>query len=249
MKRQDPVLALKKRFLPWLKDLIYTPRARLSVLLGLTALFATLYWEHGLDAYTPTASVVKAYTNFIVSIDSGIEVIALQKLSNPVMDYFFTYFYLFAEFISVLTFFLLIEHRKWNSTIRMCLCALLALVPAIIAPFFFPVASPRFAVIGVISIRNEVLPSSESMIPSGFLYASFPSLHVVDATYCLLCVASSKIKKAFVYLWEAILLLVAFSVIFLGEHYMVDVLSGLAIGATIWMIAGKLQHTYLLFSD
>ena len=226
----------------WLRELISNPRARLTVLLGSISGTSFLFWKHILDGYTPSKLFIDIYTGFIVSIDSGIEIVVLQKFASPIANYFFTYFYLFASFIPVLTLALFISRRGWNDAIRICLCSLLAYILAFIMPYLFPVAPPRFAVSGVLSIRNEVLPQSEGLIPSGFLYAAFPSLHMIGATYSLLCANSFKMRRAYFYLWGALLFLTAFSTLFLGEHYLVDVFAGLVVGAALWMVAGALQR-------
>ncbi len=237
---KDLRLRLKEWSSLLVNDLRYDPQAKRSVFLGIVAGIATWFWTIILNLYT--LDPAKTYTSFINSIDSGIEVITLQKLSNPATDYFFTYFYLFAGFIVIFTLSALIISRRWKDVGRLSLCSILILVPAFIAPLFFPVAPPKLVVRNVISIKDKILPSSESLIPLGFRYASFPSLHVVGATFSLLCIYSSKMGKSYVYSWIVILFLTSLSTIFLGEHYLVDVIAGFFVGVAIWMIAGKLQR-------
>jgi membrane-associated phospholipid phosphatase len=162
---------------------------------------------------------------------------------TPVLDYLGAVFYSL-HFIAPIVFaFMLWKHRPkdyWRYTLAFAICTYSALITFLI----YPVAPPWFGVQATRILfqvdRNLGLPIYRTIFdyiqPNPF--AAFPSLH---ATYpWLISLYAFKIgkKKAL-----PILLLplgVWFSAVYLGEHYVVDIIGGVAYATIAFFVVEKL---------
>jgi len=100
---------------------------------------------------------------------------------------------------------------------------------AMLTWWLFPVAPPRMAVEGVRGIRESILGITETFNP--YPWGAFPSLHVANSVSAVLFVRPYGRKVLSV--WLAMLLLLAFSTLYLGEHYWQDLAAG-----TLYSLAG-----------
>jgi undecaprenyl-diphosphatase len=81
-----------------------------------------------------------------------------------------------------------------------------------------------FDALGILNLVNE----SDSSFPSGHAAAVFSTVYILDREF-------PKIK----WFWIGIAILVSFSRIYLGVHYLTDVVVGALIGYTISLIVVK----------
>ncbi len=164
-----------------------------------------------------------------------------QTIRSPILDYAGGFFYLIYFFVPIaFAFFLWREAPKhyWNYTIALGICAYTGLITFL----FYPVAPPWIQIPSVTRILTGSLDANlgipvyrslfESLSPN--LYAAFPSMH--SALPWLVFLFAFKTWK-----WKTIPLLIIpvgtwFSAVYLGEHYILDVLAGIAY-ATLSFIA------------
>jgi membrane-associated phospholipid phosphatase len=166
--------------------------------------------------------------------DGSIPTIVLQQLVRlPALDYMGAFFYSLHFFApTVFAFFLWRQSPKnyWKYTIALGICTYSALVTFLI----YPVAPPWYAVNGVTRILTSSVDQSlglpvyktlfDFLSPNQF--AAFPSMH--SALPWLISLFALKIGK-----FKALPILILpfgvwFSAVYLGEHYVVDVLGGIA---------------------
>lgn len=69
--------------------------------------------------------------------------------------------------------------------------------------------------------------------------ASMPSIHVAAVALVACAVWSSRTRRAFAFLAGLYWLLMAVAVVYLGEHYVLDVLAGSAVAVGSWWAAGR----------
>lgn len=94
----------------------------------------------------------------------------------------------------------------------------------------YPVAPPIRYNSGVVRIRQNYMPWSDTLI--GMKYNAFPSGHIMYLTCGLYIGMREKIKK--LELWYLInLILTSFVVLYLGEHYIHDLVSGFIVALSI----------------
>jgi membrane-associated phospholipid phosphatase len=173
-----------------------------------------------------------------------IPTLSLQQFyRTPFLDYFGALFYSL-HFIAptVFAFILWRYHPKdyWNYSLAFAICTYSALVTFLV----YPVAPPWF---GVNATRILFQVDSNLGVPVYHTifdyiqpnpFAAFPSLH---ATYPLLIsLYALKIwkRKALPVLLFPIF--VWFSAVYLGEHYVVDVIGGIAYATLAFLLAEKL---------
>jgi membrane-associated phospholipid phosphatase len=175
----------------------------------------------------------------------SIPTVMLQQLYRmPVLDYMGAFFYSIHFFApTIFAFFL------WRTSPRDYSKYTIALViltySALITFLVYPVAPPWYGVHGVTRILFDVDKSLgvpvyrtvyDFIEPNQF--AAFPSLH--SALPWLITLFALKIGKA-----KALPILIFpfgvwFSAVYLGEHYIVDVLGGIAYATVAFIIAEKL---------
>jgi membrane-associated phospholipid phosphatase len=172
-------------------------------------------------------------------------IILQQALRMPILDYMGAIFYSLHFFApTIFAFILWKESPKnyWKYTIAFGICTYGALVTFL----FYPVAPPWIAVPGVTRIltgsvdANIGFPVYKTLFDflSPNLYAAFPSMH--SALPLLISLFAIKIWKA-----KALPLLIFpvgvwFSAVYLGEHYVVDVLGGIAYAVIAFVAVEKI---------
>jgi len=156
-----------------------------------------------------------------------------QTIRTPVLDYLGAFFYslhFFAPTIFAYILWRVSPKNYWKYTVAFGICTYAALITFL----FYPVAPPWIQTTSVTRILTNSVDTSLG-IPvyktlfdflSPNLYAAFPSMH--SALPFLIALFAIKIwkKKALPILIFPIG--VWFSAVYLGEHYVVDVLGGIA---------------------
>ncbi len=169
-----------------------------------------------------------------------------QTLRSPVLDYAGGFFYLTYFFVPLAFAFVLWKEdlkQYWNYTIAFGVCAYSGLITFL----FYPVAPPWIQIPAVTRILTGSLDVNlgipvyktlfDSLSPN--LYAAFPSMH--SALPWLVFLFAFKTWK-----WKTLPLLIIpvgtwFSAVYLGEHYVVDVLGGIAYATVSFVAVEKIS--------
>lgn len=168
-----------------------------------------------------------------------------QTLRTPILDYMGAFFYSIYFFVpTVFAFILWRESPKnyWRYIVAFGVCTYGALITFL----FYPVAPPWIEVSNVARIltgsvdANLGIPIYKTLFDflSPNLYAAFPSMH--SALPWLVFLFAFKVWK-----WKAVPVLSLpvgtwFSAIYLGEHYVADVLGGIAYATVAFVAVEKL---------
>jgi len=184
--------------------------------------------------------------NFDMALFGQIPSLVLQQtIRAPILDYMGAFFYSLHFFAPTIFAFILWKvspKNYWKYTVAFGICTYGALITFL----FYPVAPPWIAVPNVTRILTNSVDTSLG-IPvyktlfdflSPNLYAAFPSMH--SALPFLIALFSIKIwkKKALPVLIFPIG--VWFSAVYLGEHYVVDVLGGIAYAVVAFVAVEKI---------
>lgn len=184
--------------------------------------------------------------NFEMQLFSQIPSLVLQQtIRMPILDYMGAFFYSLHFFAPTIFAFILWKvspKNYWKYTVAFGICTYGALITFL----FYPVAPPWIAVPNVIRILTGSVDASLG-IPvyktlfdflSPNLYAAFPSMH--SALPLLISLFAIKIwkKKALPVLIFPVG--VWFSAVYLGEHYVVDVLGGIAYAVVAFVAVEKI---------
>jgi membrane-associated phospholipid phosphatase len=172
-----------------------------------------------------------------------------QYARNPILDYMGAVFYTLYFFIpTVFGFVAWRASRKdyWKYTISLCLLTYSSLITFLVYPVAPPWLNPALTVQGVTRILTTSVDKSLGLpvfkvLYSFFgpnLYAAYPSLH--SALSWLVFLFAYKIWRR-----RALPVLVFpigtwFSAVYLGEHYVTDVLGGIAYATFAFVIVVKL---------
>ncbi len=184
--------------------------------------------------------------NFELDLFGQIPSIFLQQVvRTPVLDYMGAIFYslhFFAPTIFAFILWKVSQKNYWKYTIAFGACSFGALITFL----FYPVAPPWLAVSGVTRVLTGSVDASigfpvyktlfDFLSPN--LYAAFPSMH--SALPLLISLFAIKIWRA-----KALPILVFpfgvwFSAVYLGEHYVVDVLGGIAYAIIAFVAVEKI---------
>jgi membrane-associated phospholipid phosphatase len=168
-------------------------------------------------------------------------IILQQTIRMPVLDYMGAIFYMAYFFVPTIFAYVLWKKSPknyWKYTVAFGVCTYSALVTFL----FYPVAPPWIAVPQVSQILTTSVDANLGLpvykwifdILNPDLYAAFPSMH--SALPWLVFLFAFKAWK-----WKALPVLVIpvgtwFSAVYLGEHYVVDVLAGITY-ATVAFVA------------
>lgn len=184
--------------------------------------------------------------NFDMSLFGQIPSLVLQQtIRAPILDYMGAFFYslhFFAPTIFAFIVWKVSPKNYWKYTVAFGICTYGALITFL----FYPVAPPWIAIPNITRVLTNSVDTSLG-IPvyktlfdflSPNLYAAFPSMH--SALPFLIALFSIKIwkKKALPVLIFPIG--VWFSAIYLGEHYVVDVLGGIAYAVIAFVAVEKI---------
>ena len=184
--------------------------------------------------------------NFDMALFGQIPSLVLQQtIRTPILDYMGAVFYSFHFFAPTVFAFILWKvspKNYWKYTVAFGICTYGALITFL----FYPVAPPWIAVPNVTRVLtasvdvNLGIPVYKTLFDflSPNLYAAFPSMH--SALPFLISLFAIKIwkKKALPVLIFPIG--VWFSAVYLGEHYVVDVLGGIAYAAVAFVAVEKI---------
>jgi membrane-associated phospholipid phosphatase len=167
-----------------------------------------------------------------------------QTVRSPILDYMGAFFYslhFFAPTIFGLVLWRLASKHYWKYTISLGILTYSSLTTFLA----YPVAPPWIAVHGVARIltasvdKNLGIPVYKTLFDyfGANQYAAFPSLH--SALPWLIFLFAFYVWK-----WKSLPVLafpigVWFSAVYLGEHYVLDVLAGIAYATMAFVIAVK----------
>jgi membrane-associated phospholipid phosphatase len=175
----------------------------------------------------------------------SIPTVMLQQLYRmPMLDYIGAFFYSIHFFAPTIFAFFLWRTAPKNYS-KYTIALVILTYSALITFLVYPVAPPWYGVHGVTRVLFDVDKSLgvpvyrtiyDFIEPNQF--AAFPSLH--SALPWLITLFALKIGK-----WKALPILIFpfgvwFSAVYLGEHYIVDVLGGIAYATVAFVIAEKL---------
>jgi membrane-associated phospholipid phosphatase len=168
-----------------------------------------------------------------------------QTIRMPILDYMGAFFYSIYFFVPTIFAFILWKKSPknyWKYIVAFGVCTYAALITFL----FYPVAPPWIAVPHVTQILTASVDPSIGiplyktlfyfLTPN--LYAAFPSMH--SALPWLVFLFAFKVWK-----WKALPVLALpvgtwFSAIYLGEHYVTDVLGGIAYATAAFIAVEKI---------
>jgi membrane-associated phospholipid phosphatase len=172
-------------------------------------------------------------------------VVLQQTLRMPILDYMGAVFYslhFFAPAIFAFVVWRASPKHYWEYTIAFGICTYAALITFL----FYPVAPPWLAIPNVTRILTGSVDTSlgipvyktlfEFLSPN--LYAAFPSMHSALPLLISLFALDIWKKKALPILIFPVG--VWFSAVYLGEHYVVDVLGGIAYAIVAFVAVKKI---------
>jgi membrane-associated phospholipid phosphatase len=194
--------------------------------------------------------------NFDLGLFGSIPSLTLQQtIRLPILDYMGAFFYslhFFAPTIFAFILWKISPRNYWKYTVAFGICTYAALITYL----FYPVAPPWLEMNSTFNVAYHgpevirVLTHSVDAslgIPvyktlfdflSPNLYAAFPSMH--SALPFLIALFSIKLWKKKGLLVLIFPIGVWFSAVYLGEHYVVDVLGGIAYSAVAFVAVEKL---------
>lgn len=180
--------------------------------------------------------VILAVVSIIVSLYFDSQIIRyISLLRNSVLDKFFLFITIVSSeviiFLILTSLFLWREHkRRWIAPLWLTL-GISAIVSFILK---ITIQRARPFQLGIVSL----LPSLQEKAFSTWSF-SFPSSHAMLA-FCAIPILSQqypKLKKV----WIGIAILIAFSRLYFGLHFLSDVIAGALIGYIIGMLVVKLE--------
>jgi membrane-associated phospholipid phosphatase len=175
----------------------------------------------------------------VAESSNGAEVLWLQRnLPQPFFDYFCITFYILGyPFLLYVTAWVLAPNRPLfvRYLLVFSICQSLALLIWLLCP----TSPPRLAVKGVRWIRGEIFGFSEYF--NTFTYGAFPSMHAAHGLVSLLFVWKEKRYRKW---WILVLSCMVFSSVYLGEHYLTDVLAGFVLGGAVFGLISFLDSLF-----
>jgi membrane-associated phospholipid phosphatase len=188
--------------------------------------------------------------NAELQIFGTIPTLVLQHLyESPILDWIGAFFYSL-HFLIPTVFGFILWHRSRENYSKYIIALLLCSYSALITVLLFPSAPPWFGVKAdriLFHIDHEMgVPFYATLFaliePNPF--AAFPSLH---ATYpWLVSLYSIKIKRIKALPILILPLGIWFSAVYLGEHYVIDILAGVAYSTAAFFLVEKLITRFSL---
>jgi len=209
--------------------------------------FVALFLSY--EAMDSFVGSLKGTVHYITPLElqlfGSIPTLVLQQFCRaPFLDYLCAFFYSLHFIAPVVFGFLLWKYSPGNFG-KYVLVLAIGTYSALITFLIYPVAPPWEAVAGVTRILFQVdksigIPFYRTLFDfvSANPNAAFPSLHSMYPW--MISLYAFKIKKA-----KALPILVFpvgvwFSAVYLGEHYVIDVIGGIVYGTCAFLIAEKL---------
>ena len=199
---------IKKAYLNFLSD-------RKNIIFGLSIFFIPFIYElfghmgveKNIIPYTLSPSLTIYMQNLI-----GTDGVAAYLAS-----YYYFFIYLFV--ISGLAFIIFFSRKPWVYA----LAILLALTVESVIYIFFPLAPPMRTGAAV-PIRINIFHLSDNFV--ALKYSAFPSGHIMISFLGFLFSKKENFKKCEIF-YLANTLIMSFIVIYLGEHYLIDIFGGI----------------------
>ena len=168
-----------------------------------------------------------------------------QSVRTPILDYLGAFFYSLHFFAPTIFAFILWrkrpkDHLKYTIAFGVCTYG------ALITFLFYAVAPPWIAVPGVMRVltgsvdANLGIPVYRTLFDylSPNLYAAFPSMHsALPMIISLFALKIWRIKALPIFIFP---IGVWFSAVYLGEHYVIDVLGGIFYAIIAFLVAYKI---------
>jgi membrane-associated phospholipid phosphatase len=183
--------------------------------------------------------------NFDLSLFGQIPSIILQNsIRSPILDTMGAVFYSLHFFAPVIFAYVLWRaspKNYWKYTIALGLCTYGALVTFL----FYPVAPPWIEVPGVTRVLTQSVDVSLGVpvyktlfdFLGGNLYAAFPSMHsALPFLISLFAIKIWKLKATPILIFPVG---VWFSAVYLGEHYVIDVVGGILYALAAFLVVEK----------
>lgn len=166
-----------------------------------------------------------------------------QVYRTPILDYLGALFYSL-HFIAPTIFAFVLWKYKPKDYAKYTLAFTICTYSALITFLIYPVAPPWFGVKAARILfqvdHNLGIPIYKTIFDyiQPNLFAAFPSLHAAYPWLISLCAFKIWKKKALpVFLFP---ILVWFSAVYLGEHYVIDIIGGVAYATSAFILAYKI---------
>lgn len=164
------------------------------------------------------------------------EVLFLQKFCNKFLDYLLLSIYLAGyPFLIYGTAFALFLLNKKHELTHYVLCFVLLQVLAQVTWIIYPVSPPRLSTENVRDVRIELAGFTETFNP--YPHGAFPSLHAGNGLLGFLFVWKTGRKLRVI--WGSVFALILLSSLYLGEHYLVDLLGGVFYALAVFLATSK----------
>jgi membrane-associated phospholipid phosphatase len=198
---------------------------------------ALMFWY--IRAWIPT-TVDSSYYDYAVFLDSALigvlpSLWLQQNFRFEFLDVFLRYVWL--SYSIIILFGSTLAYCLRTEAIRHFWAVAITLSSGLIIHYFLPTQPPWMAVDEVLRINGEYFSKLDKN-----LVAAMPSIH--QAITCLAGCILWRYRK-----WGRIFaitynLLMATSLVYLGEHYLIDSIAGIYIALQSWYLSKKLIHFY-----
>jgi membrane-associated phospholipid phosphatase len=179
----------------------------------------------------------KDYTHIFAGFERY-AILYSQRISNIVLTYFFAYFYIIVWPSLSISSFLVYSYSRDSAALKNLFKGILLSI-AVVLPFFllFPVRECWVSGIGARFLMNDISPALEKFLrPFSGIDNCFPSYHVLMSfTVFFVAYFSNHFRLAVIL--GILASLVGLSTIYLGIHWISDVISGIMIALPVGLIA------------
>jgi membrane-associated phospholipid phosphatase len=150
-----------------------------------------------------------------------------------------SYFYIYGHFCALLLLGVVIFFSKNQRTNMLAVVLSFAMESLIF--LIFPLAPP-VRTEAAVPIRLLIFPSSDAMV--SIKYSAFPSGHIIKSVLgYIICKRENFVNLSYIYAINTAL--VSFVILYLGEHYAVDILGGILFAVIGFAAARYIIKNYL----